>query len=151
MNNRLLSVENLHIAFRTYAGRVYAVNGMTFHINRNEIFGLVGESGCGKSMTAMAILNLVPHGGEITQGRILFEGKNILDMNENEMHNLRGRRIAMIFQDPTTSLNPVFTVGYQTVLVITQHMKISPEQARQRALEMYEAVALPDPQRIYRT
>lgn len=151
MNDVLLSVENLYIRFRTYAGLVHAVNGMTFNVQRGEIFGLVGESGCGKSVTGLAILNLIPHGGEVTQGKILLDGENILEKKESEMVGIRGRRIAMIFQDPSTSLNPVFTVGNQIVRTIHYHLPVTNEQARQRTLEMLQAVALPDPDRIFRS
>jgi oligopeptide/dipeptide ABC transporter ATP-binding protein len=150
MSDNLLAVEDLSVVFHTYAGKVHAVNGMTFQVRRNEIFGLVGESGCGKSVTGMALVKMIPAGGEITAGRIDFDGQDILKMPPKELRQVRGRRIAMIFQDPSTSLNPVFSVGNQTVRIISQHMKISPEQARRRTLEMYAAVALPDPERIFR-
>jgi len=151
MSDVLLAVEDLHVRFNTYAGQVHAVNGMTFEVRRNEIFGLVGESGCGKSVTSLAILNMIPAGGEIPHGRILFDGSDLLKMNNSQLKEVRGRRIAMIFQDPSTSLNPVFTVGNQTVRVISEHMKLPADKARKRALEMYEAVALPDPERIFRS
>ncbi len=150
MNEVLLSVEDLHIRFETYAGTVYAVNGMTFTVRRGEMFGLVGESGCGKSVTGLSIVGMIPHGGRVTRGRILLDGRDILTMSEGELRQLRGRRVAMIFQDPGRSLNPVFSVGYQTVLIIRKHMPLSQEEAKRRALETFEAVALPDPERIFR-
>ena len=150
MSEILLSVEDLHVHFTTYAGKVHAVNGMTFDVRRSEIFGLVGESGCGKSVTSLAILNMIPQGGKIAQGKILLGDSNILKMDKNQLQEVRGRRISMIFQDPSTSLNPVFTVGSQTVRVISEHMKLLSDQAHRRALEMYDAVALPDPERIFR-
>ncbi len=150
MSDVLLSVKDLHVYFNTYAGKVHAVNGMTFDIRRSEIFGLVGESGCGKSVTSLAILNMIPQGGEIAQGRILLDGSDVLKMNKNQLQEVRGRRISIIFQDPSASLNPVFTVGSQTVRVINEHMKLPSDQAHRRALEMYYAVALPDPERIFR-
>lgn len=151
MSGVLLSVQDLHVRFRTYAGVVYAVNGMTFDIRHSEMFGLVGESGCGKSVTGLSIVNMVPRGGEITAGQILMDGKNLLAMGEEEMQGIRGRRIAMIFQDPARSLNPVFTVGNQTVRVIRQHILVSKEEAYQRALQTFDAIALPDPERIFRS
>jgi len=149
MNDSILTVEDLHIHFQTYAGLVHAVNGMTFDVRRGEMFGLVGESGCGKSVTGMAILNMIPRGGKVLKGRILFEGQDVLIRREEQKQDIRGKRIAIIFQDPSASLNPVFTVGNQTVRVIRQHMPISTAKARQRALEMFDAVALPDPERIF--
>jgi len=151
MSDVILSVEDLQVHFNTYAGKVHAVNRMTFDVRRSEIFGLVGESGCGKSVTGLAILNMIPQGGEITRGRILLDGSDILKMNKNQLKEVRGRRISMIFQDPSTSLNPVFTVGSQIVRVISEHMQLPSDQAHRRTLEMYDAVALPDPERIFRS
>ncbi|NPA90953.1 MAG: ABC transporter ATP-binding protein [Chloroflexi bacterium] len=147
----LLSVENLHVRFDTYAGQVHAVNGMTFDVRRGEIFGLVGESGCGKSVTGLAIVGMVPHPGRITAGRILFDGEDLLSKDEEEMQHIRGRRIAMIFQDPSAALNPVFTVGNQITRIIRHHMNLSRRDAYERALSVFEAVGLPDPVRIYRS
>jgi oligopeptide/dipeptide ABC transporter ATP-binding protein len=144
-------VQDLHVRFDTYAGRIYAVNGMSFDIRRSRMFGLVGESGCGKSVTGLSIVNMVPHGGKIVGGKILLTGQNVLAMSEGEMQDIRGRRISMIFQDPARSLNPVFSVGDQIVRVIRQHIHLSREGAYQRALEMFESVALPDPERIFRS
>ena len=151
MSEVLLSVQDLHVRFRTYSGVVYAVNGMTFDMRRSEMFGLVGESGCGKSVTGLSIVNMVPRGGEITGGQILLDGKNLLTMGEDELQGIRGKRIAMIFQDPARSLNPVFTVGNQTVRIIRQHLPVSRKEAYRRALETFESVALPDPERIFRS
>jgi oligopeptide/dipeptide ABC transporter ATP-binding protein len=150
MNKPLLSIENLRICFNTYAGRVQAVNGMTFDIRPGEIFGLVGESGCGKSVTGMAVLRMVPYPGEIVEGRVLFHGQNLLQINETEMQHIRGGRIAMIFQDPSASLNPVFSVGNQINRIIRQHTSAGRHEAEQRALEGFDAVGLPDPARILR-
>jgi oligopeptide/dipeptide ABC transporter ATP-binding protein len=150
VNEIILSVEDLYIRFRTYAGLVHAVNGMTFDVRKGEMFGLVGESGCGKSVTGMAILNMIQHGGEVMKGRILFEGQDVLAKSQDQMGEIRGKRIAMIFQDPSASLNPVFSVGNQTMRVVRQHLPVSAEEARQRTLEMFDAVALPDPERIFR-
>jgi oligopeptide/dipeptide ABC transporter ATP-binding protein len=151
MDNILLSVENLHVRFRTYAGEVRAVNGVSLDIRRGEIFGLVGESGCGKSVTGLSLLRLVPPPGEITAGRILFDGENIMSRSEAQMRDIRGRRIAMIFQDPAASLNPVFSIGEQISLVIRQHQPLTRKAAHQRTLEMLEAVGLPDPRRTMKS
>ncbi len=151
MNDVLLAIENLHIHFNTYAGRVFAVNGMTFAVRKGEIFGLVGESGCGKSVTGLAVLRMVPHPGEIVTGRIDFHGQNLLQMRETEMQQMRGKRISMIFQDPSASLNPVFTVGNQITRIIRQHASVGRREAEQRALAKFTAVGLPEPARVLRT
>jgi peptide/nickel transport system ATP-binding protein len=150
VNDNLLLVENLHVRFNTYAGQVHAVNGMTFDVRRREIFGLVGESGCGKSVTGLAIVNMIPSGGQVIAGRVMLHNRNVLQMSKSELQQVRGSQVSMIFQDPTNSLNPVFTVGDQIVRIIRQHVPFSEDKARQRALEMFEAVALPDPERILR-
>jgi peptide/nickel transport system ATP-binding protein len=146
----LLFVEDLHIRFRTYAGMVHAVNGMTFDIREREIFGLVGESGCGKSVTGFAVLRMVPHPGEIVAGRIQFQGEDLTQKGDSEMRDIRGGRIAMIFQDPSASLNPVFSIGNQVTRVIRQHVSVGRDEARQLAMEMFNAVGLPDPARVLR-
>lgn len=152
MNNGfLLSIEDLRVQFRTYAGVVQAVNGMTFQVRPSEVFGLVGESGCGKSVTGFAVLRMVPHPGEITGGRITFQGEDLLEKSKDEMAHFRGGRIAMIFQDPSASLNPVFSIGDQMARVIRQHLPLSPAQVNKRVLEMLDAVRLPDPARVARS
>lgn len=150
MNEPLVSIENLHVRFRTYAGVVHAVNGVTFDIRRGETFGLVGETGCGKTVTGLSLLRLVPPPGEIVDGRITFDGRDILSLSEQEMQGIRGAGISMIFQDPAASLNPVFSVGEQIEMVIRQHQPVTGRVARQRTLEMLEAVGLPDPPQILR-
>ena len=147
----LLSVRDLHVRFRTYAGVVHAVNGMTFDVREGEIFGLVGESGCGKSVTGFAVLRMVPHPGKVVQGSVHFQGEDLLQKSEREMRGVRGGRIAMIFQDPSASLNPVFSIGNQMVRVIKHHLGLDAGQARQHALAMFEKVGLPDPPRVMRT
>lgn len=150
MTEPILSIEDLHVRFNTYAGTVHAVNGMTFEMQPGEMFGLVGESGCGKSVTGLAVLRAVPSPGYIENGRITFAGEDIMAKSEDEMRDLRGGRIAMIFQDPTASLNPVFSVGNQITRQIRQHNEMGKNEAKERALEMFDEVGLPDPERIYR-
>jgi len=151
MSELLLSVADLHVRFRTYAGLVHAVNGMAFDVRPAEVFGLVGESGCGKSVTGLAVLRQVPYPGEIVRGRVLFRGDDLLQKSEAEMQHIRGGGISMIFQDPSASLNPVFTIGNQVARVVRQHTSAGPAKARRRALEVFDAVGLPDPPRIFRS
>ncbi len=151
MDEPLVSIENLHVRFRTYAGQVYAVNGISLDIRRGEIFGLVGETGCGKSVTGLSLLRLVSPPGEIVADRIMFDGRDLLSLSEGEMQDIRGAHISMIFQDPAASLNPVFSVGEQIAMVIRQHQPLTRREARQRTLEMLEAVGLPDPSQIMTT
>jgi oligopeptide/dipeptide ABC transporter ATP-binding protein len=148
VNTPYLSIEDLHVHFNTYAGTVRAVNGISFDIRSGEMFGLVGESGCGKTVTGLAIMRAIPPPGRIIKGRIFFKGEDLITKSESDMRDLRGGCIAMIFQDPTASLNPVFTVGYQILLQIKQHHGISKEEARQLAMEMFAEVGLPDPESI---
>ena len=138
MSEPILSIQDLHVRFRTYSGTVHAVNGMTFGVRAGEIFGLVGESGCGKSVTGFAILRMVPHPGEIVRGAITFKGEDIAQKSEAEMRKIRGGRIAMIFQDPSASLNPVFTIGNQVTRVIRQHLQVDKTKAHKVALKMLE-------------
>ncbi len=150
MTDPILSIEDLHVRFDTYAGTVHAVNGMTFEMQPGEMFGLVGESGCGKSVTGLAALRAVPSPGRIENGRIIFSGEDVMQKSEEEMQAIRGGRIAMIFQDPTASLNPVFTAGNQITRQIQQHSNASKKAAKERALEMFDEVGLPNPEGIYR-
>ena len=144
----LLSVRNLAVEFRTGHGTVAAVKDASFDIARGEITALVGESGCGKSATALAILRLIPDPpGRITRGQILFEGEDILKLTSDRVRALRGDRIAMIFQEPMTSLNPVHTIGRQVAEPLTLHRKLGAKAARARAGELLASVNIADPQR----
>src|SRR2546426_6069447 len=143
--SHLLEVRDLRTHFPTRAGLVRAVEGVSFYLDRGELLGLVGESGCGKSMTALSIMRLVAAPGKIVAGEILFEGKNLLQFSNAEMRQVRGNDIAMIFQDPMTSLNPVFTVGEQIAEALRLHRGQSRKDARAGAIEAMREVSIPDP------
>ena len=145
--SHLLEVKNLQTHFPTRAGLVRAVNGVSFYLDSGELLGLVGESGCGKSITALSIMRLIAPPGKIVGGEIAFDGKNLLQLSEAEMRQIRGDDIAMIFQDPMTSLNPVFTVGEQIAEALRLHRKLSRKAARAAAIEAMQEVAIPDPAR----
>jgi peptide/nickel transport system ATP-binding protein/oligopeptide transport system ATP-binding protein len=143
----LLEVKDLQTHFPTRAGLVRAVDGVSFHLDRGELLGLVGESGCGKSMTALSVMRLIAAPGKIVNGEILFDGKDLLKLSDAEMREMRGDDIAMIFQDPMTSLNPVFTVGEQIAEALRLHRKMSRSEARKATIEAMREVAIPDPAR----
>ena len=146
--NAILEVRDLHTQFSTLDGVVRAVDGVSFDVARGETLGIVGESGCGKSVTAMSILRLIPpETGRIAQGSIRFEGKELTALSEPEMKSLRGHRISMIFQEPMTSLNPVLTVGTQIAENVVRHMNVSWSAARERAREMLDLVRIADARR----
>jgi oligopeptide transport system ATP-binding protein len=152
MTVTLLEVNNLKTYFFTRSGIVKAVDNVTFTIKPGQALGVVGESGCGKSVTALSIMRLIANPpGKIVGGAINFNGENILTKNREELTRLRGSKISMIFQDPMTSLNPVFTVGYQIAETVKRHKGVSNEQAWQRALEMLDLVGLPDAKRRARS
>ena len=145
--SHLLEVKDLQTHFPTRAGLVRAVDGVSFYLDRGELLGLVGESGCGKSMTALSVMRLIAPPGKIVSGEVLFDGKDLLKLSDAEMRQMRGDDIAMIFQDPMTSLNPVFTVGEQIAEALRLHRKMSGKQARQATIEAMREVAIPDPAR----
>ncbi len=146
----LLEVQNLQTHFGTVDGVVRAVEGVSFHINAGETLGVVGESGCGKSVTAMSILRLISTPPGKMAGKILFKGQNLLDLSEPEMQAIRGKDISMIFQEPMTSLNPVLTVGRQIGETVMLHEGVSAKDAEQRAVEMLTLVGIPAPGRRVR-
>ena len=143
--SRVLEVENLRVSFPHAAGRVYPVDGVSFTLDRGETLALVGESGCGKSLTSLALLKLIPTPGRIDEGAIRLGDTDVLHLEGEALRRIRGRRIGMIFQDPMTSLNPVFTAGDQIAEGIRAHFPVSRSEARRRALALLEEVGIPDP------
>ena len=141
----LLQVKNLRTSFSTADGVVHAVDNVSFNVRRGEAVALVGESGCGKSVTAMSIMRLVATPGRITAGEIRFKGRDLVQLPEKEMRNVRGNDIAMVFQEPMTSLNPVFKIGAQVAEAIRIHRKASKKEAWKQAGEMLDLVSIPDP------
>jgi peptide/nickel transport system ATP-binding protein len=144
----LLEVRDLRLEFKTSRGILKALNGISFDVQAGEVFGLVGETGCGKTVTGLSILRLLPRSAAITGGQVLFEGTDLLGLEQSEIESMRGSKIAMIFQDPSTSLNPVFTIGSQIERVIRQHLQVSKQQAREKTASVLSAVGLPDVDRI---
>jgi oligopeptide/dipeptide ABC transporter ATP-binding protein len=145
-DNNLLKIKDLTVRFFTYKSVVQAIEGLNLQIQKKETLGLVGESGCGKSVTAMSILRLIPiPPGKISSGQIWFEGEDLLTKSEDEMRRIRGKTISMIFQDPMTSLNPVFSVGDQIETVIRIHQGVKRSEAIDRAVAMFTTVGLSDP------
>ncbi|MFH1603573.1 MAG: oligopeptide/dipeptide ABC transporter ATP-binding protein, partial [Pseudomonadota bacterium] len=143
----LLQVEGLKTWLDSSGGTVRAIDGVDLQVGRGETFAIVGESGCGKSMTALSVLRLLPEAGRIVGGSVLLGGEDLLGLPEAQMRGVRGRRIAMIFQEPATSLNPVLTVGMQISEVLDRHTALRGEAARKRVLELLTAVGIPDPER----
>jgi oligopeptide/dipeptide ABC transporter ATP-binding protein len=151
MDQPLVTIRDLRLHFRTYAGVVHALNGIDLEIYERDMLGLVGETGCGKSVTALAILGLVPRGGEVVSGSIRFRGEELLTKPESYMQQVRGAKIAMVFQDPAASLNPLFSIGEQIETVMRRHQRADEREMRDRALELLKVVELPDPARILDT
>lgn len=144
----LLTIDNLKVNFKTYGGDVQAVRGVSFHVDKGETVAVVGESGCGKSVTAQAIMGLIPNPpGRIVGGRVVFEGKEITGMSKKELLEIRGSQIGMVFQDPMTALNPTMKVGRQIVEGLVRHHQLSREEAQKRAVEMLRMVGIPDPEK----
>lgn len=141
----LLEVEGLTTVFDSDYGRTVSVDHVNFHVDKGEVVCIVGESGCGKSVTSLSIMGLLGRGGTVTEGSVVFEDKNLLTMTEKELDKIRGDRLTMIFQDPLTSLDPVFTVGNQLMESIRKHMRLSKEEARKRAEQILGKVGMPDP------
>jgi oligopeptide transport system ATP-binding protein len=145
---KILEVKGLHVSFRTYAGEVKAVRGVDFEVYKGEAIAIVGESGCGKSVTAQTVMRLLQEPpAQIKQGSIIFDGENILKKSEKEMQHIRGNKIGMIFQDPMTSLNPTAKIGSQIAEGLMKHGKLSKSKALKRSKEILELVAMAEPQK----
>ena len=143
----LLDLRGLRTSFVTSNGEARAVDGVSLSVEEGKTLGLVGESGCGKTVTALSILRLLPPAGRIVGGSIIFGDRNLLDLSEAEMRHVRGNQIAMIFQEPMSSLNPVFTVGYQIGEAVRIHQNVGRREAREKAIEMLKLVEIPEPER----
>ena len=150
MSEHLLSVQNLHTSFYTDSGEVQAVNGVSFNLDPGEILGIVGESGSGKSVTAYSIMQILAETAKIKEGHILYKGQDVATWSEDQMRDFRGKCCSIIFQDPMTSLNPVFTVGNQLIEAIELHTSRKGREAKARAIEMLELVGINEPERRIR-
>ncbi|XXD08504.1 ABC transporter ATP-binding protein [Klebsiella sp. R445] len=149
MNDRVLTIDNIRLSFPVYQGEVHVLNAVSLHINRGEIVGVVGESGSGKSVTAMLAMRLLPPGSyQIHSGQVTLMGNDILKASEKEMRDIRGSKVAMIFQEPMTALNPTRRIGKQMVDVIRQHRPLSGREARARAIALLADMQIADPERV---
>ena len=143
--SRVLDIKDLHVSFDTYAGEVQAVRGVSYHVDEGEVLAVVGESGCGKSVTAQTIMKLNPMPpARIKSGELILNGIDIINTNEEDMQKIRGKEVSMIFQDPMTCLNPTMPVGKQIVEAIKHHQKLSKEEAQKKAIEMLKKVQIPN-------
>ncbi|MGZ3768782.1 MAG: ABC transporter ATP-binding protein [Bdellovibrio sp.] len=150
MSNILLEVQDLKTRFKTDEGTFLAVDGVSFSVKKGQTLGIVGESGCGKSVTSLSIMRLIQQPGSIESGKVLFKGQNLLDIPESKMREIRGNEIAMIFQEPMTSLNPVYTIGDQIEEAILLHQKdLNKKQAREKAIDMLRIVGIPAPEKRF--
>ncbi len=144
--NKILKIENLKTYFDTWAGIVKADDGVSLDVREGETLGLVGESGSGKSVTALSILGIVPRPGKTIEGKIIYKGENLLEKTENDLQKIRGKEIGYIFQDPATSLNPVFSIADQLTEVIRRHQDVTKTEALEKAIELFRLVEIPDPE-----
>jgi len=146
MSRRILELKDVKTSFYTHLGEVQAVRGVSFTLDKGEALGIVGESGSGKSVTSMSIMKLVSYPGKVKEGQILFKGEDLVPKNKKEMMDIRGDEIAMIFQDPMTSLNPVYTIGDQIMEATIKHQGLSKSEAKEKAIEMLRLVGIPSPE-----
>ncbi len=144
--HKIIEIKDLRTRFHIAEGTVYAVNGVSFHLNEGETLGVVGESGCGKSVTMMSLMGLIPiPPGEITSGQALYQGKDLLKLSESDMEEIRGKEIAMVFQDPMTAFNPVLSIGRQLGEPLRVHLGMNKEEIRERSIMLLEQVGIPEP------
>lgn len=146
MSEKLLDVKDLYTSFYTHLGEVQAIRGVSFHLNKGEALGIVGESGSGKSVTSLSIMKLLQYPGKVKSGQIMFKGEDLVPKSTKEMMSIRGDQIAMIFQDPMTSLNPVYTIGDQIMEAVIKHQGLSKAEAKAKAVEMLKLVGIPSPE-----
>jgi len=146
MSQKILDVKNMKTSFYTHVGEVQAVRGVSFSLKKGEALGIVGESGSGKSVTSMSVMQLLQYPGKVKEGEIMFKGDDILKKSKKDMMNIRGDEIAMIFQDPMTSLNPVYKIGDQIMEAIIRHQGLSKAEAREKAIDMLRLVGIPSPE-----
>jgi oligopeptide/dipeptide ABC transporter ATP-binding protein len=146
----LLSVENLHIRFKTGSGYIYAVNGVSFTVESSSVLGIVGESGCGKSVTAFALLGLLPENAEVAEGRVIYQGRNVLALPQAQRASYRGKEIALISQDPLTGFNPVYSIGDQIREAVLAHNRCPKPEAEKKAVALMKQVGIPDSENRYK-
>jgi len=149
MTSTLLNVMDLKLALRTPRGTAKVLDGVNFYINKSEVFGLVGETGCGKTVTSLSIIGLLPKNAELS-GKIVLEGEDLLEKSESEMQAVRGKKISMVLQDPMSSLNPVFSIGEQICDVILMHHDVTKAEAERIAIDMLKSVEMPEPQTCFK-
>ena len=147
MSENLLQIKNLHTVFPIESGEVRAVNGITFNLEKGKVLGIVGESGSGKSVTAYSILQILDYPGRVSEGQILLEGEDLTRLSSKQMRKIRGEKISIIFQDPMTSLNPVYTVGNQLREAIRLCYRPGPQSGHERAVEMLSVVGVKEPEK----
>jgi oligopeptide/dipeptide ABC transporter ATP-binding protein len=148
-SNSLLTMSEVNVGFFTGSSIINAVDNVSLHINKGEVFGLVGESGSGKTMTALSIMRLVPPPGRIISGEVLFEGNDLLALSEKQMEFVRGKKISMIFQEPMTSLNPVFRVGEQVAEILSIHTELTKKEVEEKTIELLKSVGFDEPRQKY--
>ncbi|MBQ2095056.1 MAG: ABC transporter ATP-binding protein, partial [Firmicutes bacterium] len=149
MDDTILKIRGLKTQFFTSKGVVPAVDGVDVTVRAGEAVGLVGESGCGKSMTAMSVMQLLQHPGRVVEGEIWLKDRNLLKLSKREMCDVRGNEISMIFQEPMTSLNPVFTIGRQVMEAVRQHQDVSKEEAKKIAIDIFRRIGIPEPEKRF--